>query len=624
MATVIASNQLDFAYIKSRIIEFMKTQEEFKDYDFETSGLSVIADVLAFNTHQNALLGNFALNETFLQTAQLRSSLVNLSLNFAYVPRSKTASQALVNVSLNLTTAAIKPEEILLPAGFEFTTELDDVTYTFRTTQEHTASIDLQGLGIYTFQADDGSLAIPIKEGVEKIKTFLVDTSLKRQVYVIPDDTLDLSTVKTRVYEDAADTVGVPYQTTGQLTSFDEDSRLYLVLETFNGFYELNFGDGTVTGRAPQPGNIVRTTYLSSTGAAANGATVFTPSSTVRVDGVNYTPIVTTVSKSSFGAEKEDIESIRINAPLNYLAQGRLVTPSDYIAVISNSVPGIKSINAWGGEDNVPPKYGVVYISIIYEDDVNAVIKAALEQTITQQLTANLSITSIGAEIVQPDFTYLNLRTDIKYNQTITALTKRGIEDKIKTTIANYFQNNLGRFNQSFRKSKLLSVIDAADASLLSSKVTVTMENRFIPAYNATSLRFVSADYKLNFLNKIAKPDEDIPIITSDNFIFNGKIASIRNRIGHRHSNVLEIIDTDNNVLSTNVGTYTAETGTVDLRGFVPTSISSGNNYLKIFAVPADDFTIKPLRNHIIDLNGNIVRAEADTNTANRVSGTTD
>lgn len=624
MATVIASNQLDFAFIKGRIIEYMKTQEEFKDYDFETSGLSAIADVLAFNTHQNALLGNFALNETFLQTAQLRSSLVNLSLNFAYVPRSRTASQALLNVSLNLTSAAIKPEEIRLPAGFEFTTELDEVTYTFRTTQEHTAKIDLAGLGIYTFTDDDDNLAITVKEGVEKTKTFLVENSLERQIYVIPDDTLDLSTVRTRVFEDAADTVGQAYLTTGQLTSFDEDTRLYLVLETFNGFYELNFGDGTVTGDAPAPGNIIRTTYISSNGIAANGAETFTPSGTVSVNGVSYTPIVTTVSKSAFGAEKEGVESIRINAPLNYLAQGRLVTPSDYIAIISNTVPGVKSVNAWGGEDNVPAKYGKVLVSIIYEDDVNAVIKAQLENQITSLITDNLSITSIDTEIVQPTFTYLNLKTDIKYNSTITAFTQRGIEDKVRSTIAAYFTSNLGKFNQIFRKSKLLATIDGADTSILSSKTSVTMENRFTPVYDATTLRFIRADYKLTFLNKLARPDELEPVVTSDNFIFDGKVAFIRNQIGTNASTALVIVDTDGNVLSSNVGSYSESTGEVDIRGFLPTSIASGNTYLRINARPADDFNIKPLRNHIIDLNGNIVKAASDTNAANAVSGVTD
>ena len=624
MATVINSSQLDFAFIRGKILEYMKTQTEFQDYDFDASGLSVIADVLAYNTHQNALLGNFALNETFLQTAQLRSSLVNLGLNYGYVPRSRSASTALLNVSLNLTGATNKPEEIRLPAGFTFTAELDEVTYYFRTEQEYTAKIDAAALGIYTFEDDDGNLAIPVKEGTEQVKTFLVDKTLQRQIYVIPDTTLDLSTLKVRVFESAADTVGQSYLSPGELVGFTAETRLFLPLETYNGFYELNFGDGTITGDAPDVGNIIRATYLSTSGQVANGASVFTPSTTVSVDNVSYTPIVTTVSKSTLGAEKENVESIRINAPLSYLAQGRLVTPNDYIAVISNVIPGIKSMNAWGGEDNIPAKYGKVLVSIIYEDDIDADFKSSLEDRIATEITDNLSIASIETEIVSPAFTYLNLTTNIKYESGVTALTRRGIQDKVKRTIASYFASNLGKFNDVFRKSKLLSTIDGSDAAILSSTIDVRMENRFTPVYDATSVRFVSADYQLSFLNKLALPNKETPIVTSDNFVYDSKVASIRNRIGDNFSNILEIIDTDENILVTNIGSYDAAKGTVNLTGFSPTSISSGNTYIRVTATPANDADIKPLRNHVIDLGFNVVRATDDIDAANAVSGVTD
>lgn len=622
MATVIASNQLDFEFIKGRIIEYMKQQKEFQDYDFEASGLSAIADVLAFNTHQNALLGNFAINESFLQTAQLRSSLVNLALNFAYVPRSKTAATAYINLSLNLTAAAVKPELINLPTGTEFTTTLDDVTYTFRTTEEYIARIDQAGLGIYTFEDEEGNLAIPIKEGVEKTKTFLVNTALERQIYVIPDTSLDLTTLKVRVYEDEGDTAGVSYLPPAQITGFGEDTRLYLPLETYNGFYELNFGDGTITGAAPLPGNIIRARYISSNGAAANGASTFTPETSVRVNNTDYNLIATTVTKSTLGAEKETTESIRLNAPLNYLAQSRLVTPSDYIAVISNALPGIKSVNAWGGEDNVPePKFGKVIISIIYEADLDAAAKERLETQILSELTSNLSIASIGAEIVEPDYTYLNLLTTVKYNNAATDLSRRGLELKIRNGIASYFNANFGEFNKIFRKSKLLSTIDSLDPSILSSKVGIVMENRFTPAFNAISLRFITADYALSFLNPLASPKADSPVITSDNFVFKGRTCSIKNVIGENNSTKLQVIDTSGNVVVSDIGSYNPATGVVRLTGFTLTSISSGESYVRIQGVPADDANIKPLRNFIIDLNINTVVAQTDTNTANATFG---
>ena len=264
---------------------------------------------------------------------------------------------------------------------------------------------------------------------------------------------------------------------------------------------------------------------------------------------------MTTVSKAAFGAEKESAESIRQNAPLNYLAQGRLVTPLDYVAVISNAIPGIKSINAWGGEDNVPePKFGKVLISIIYEDDVPAATKTAIEQRIQNEFLDQLSITSIGSEVVQPEFTYLNVTTQLKYNAGQTALSRRALETKIQNAISIYFQNNLGKFNQIFRKSKLNSFIDASDTSIFSSSVSVNMESRFTPAFDAVSVKFIKADYTLQFLNTIAAPDDVNAIVTSDQFVFNGKICSIRNKIGSSASTKLQIIDADGNLVVSDIG----------------------------------------------------------------------
>ena len=620
MATSIASNQLDFEFIKGKIIEFMRQQSEFEDYDFEASGLSAIADVLAFNTHQNALLGNFAINESFIQTAQLRSSIVNLAGNFAYVPRSKTSSVAYVNLTVNLAAAANKPETISLPSGFEFTTVLDEVTYTFRTSEQYTARIDPAGIGIYTFLDENGNLAIPIREGVPRTKTFLVETALDRQIYVIPDDTLDLSTLKVRVFQDGADTEGVSYSSLGLVTTpLTADTKIVVPLETYNGYYELNFGaqNGNL-GDAPAPGNIIRATYNSTSGAAANGASVFTPSSTISVGGVSYNLTVTTSAKSTFGAEKESAESIRQNAPLNYLAQGRLVTPLDYVAVISNAIPGIKSINAWGGEDNLPePKFGKVIVSIIFESEVDPVTKAALEQQILSQITDNLSIISIDTEIVQPETTYLNITSDIRYEPAATTLTRRSLETKIQNTIASYFNNNLGGFNQIFRKSNLISAVSASDSSILSTKITADMEIRLTPIYDAATVSYIKTDYNLQFLTTLAEPNSGKAVVTSDNFIFNGKTCRIRNVIGANPSTKLQILDVDDNIVVSDAGSYEASTGKLNLTGFKPTSITSGNTYLRIIATPADDSNIKPLRNNVINLEFNTVSAFADTNLAN-------
>lgn len=618
MATIIRSNDLDFPSIKARLIEFMGRQSEFQDYDFEASGLSSIADVLAFNTHQNALIGNFALNERFIQTAQLRSSVVNAASNFAYTPRSRTASTAYVNVSVNLTNLDAKPQEIYLPADTTFTASMNEVTYTFRTTEQYVGRIDAAGLGVYTFEDEDGNKAIPIKEGSVKTKTFNANTELNRQVYVIPDDTLDISTLKVRVFEDTADTEGNSYLRLSSNRGINADSRIFLVLETYNGFYELNFGDGTITGQAPVPGNIIRATYISSSGIEANGASVFTPTGTVSIGGISYNLSVTTVAKSSLGSEKESLESIRVNAPTYYLSQGRLVTPLDYVSVISNTIPSIRSMNAWGGEDNYPDqKFGKVILSIIYESDVDASTKSQLEQQITTDITNELSMTSIGAEFVDPNFVYLDLSTEVKYDKEATALSRRGLEQKIRTAIATHFSENFGKFSKVFRKSTIQSLIDATDASVLSSKLVVKMQSRLEPVYNTITARYVLTDYTVQYLNTIAQPNFNTPTITSDSFVYNGLQCTIQNVIGRNASTKLQVIDTDGNVVVSSIGEYFPSTGVINLYGFQPTSIVSGQSYIKIVATPADDSVIKPLRNTVIDLGINAVTGLQDKDLAN-------
>lgn len=625
MATTIKSSDLDFDNIKASLRSYLGNQTEFADYDFEGSALSSIIDVLAYNTHLNALIANFALNETFLPTAQLRTSLVNHSLAFGYIPRSKTASNARLTVQVAVT--GTQPDTITLPAGTAFTTEVEGVTYTFRTLIDYTGVNN--GQGLYTFVDAVGSPYITVFEGDLTVKTFLAEPQADRQVYVVPDENLDLSTVAVQVYDNINSDNFTSYfsanATSGGnvISSVDANTALYLPLETYNGYWEFNFGVGGIAGKNPQRGEVIRITYLSTNGLAANGASVFTPvTPTISVAGTSYNLITSLNAKSSFGANKESIESIRVNAPLSYLAQNRLVAANDYIGVIANAVPGIKSINAWGGEDNIPRKFGKVMISLIYEDTIATdAQKVALQQLIRTNLTDPLSIISVDAEFVEPAYNYLNVNTNIKYDTSATNLTKLGIENKIRSTIGQYFSDNLGLFNSTFRRSALTTTIDGADPSILSSDISVTMQSRVTPIKNSNTNEFVSTDYTISFLNTIEEPMMVAPSITSEKFVVNNRICTIRNKVGH--STVLQIVDIDGNIVNDNIGSYVPSTGIVTLSAFKPDSISSGQSYIGLNAVPADGSDVKPLRNTVIVLGTNIVTASADTNSANAVSGVT-
>ena len=610
----IHNTTLDFANIKRSLRDYLGSQSEFSDYDFEGSGLSALIDVLAYNTHQNALIANFALNESFLTTAQTRSAMVNHALNYGYIPRSKSGATAIVNVSLNLSGVSPRPATVTIPQYTRFTSTVDGVSYTFYTLDEY-IGYDRTGTGVYTFENEAGDKALAITEGVLKTKTFRCNDALERQIYVIPDKDLNLLSLSVKVYDNASTDNFDIYESTSTVGIIDAETKLFIPLESYNGFYEINFGDGVNTGLAPVPGNIIRAQYLSSNGSAANGAETFTGIDQVEVNGTSYPLIISTVTKGALGDEKEGVESIRLSAPLNYLAGGRLVTSSDYIAIIGRGVPGIKSVNAWGGEEEDEPKYGKVMISIIFKDDVDAAQKQAIERTIKDNIVDTISMISIDGEFVSPEFTYLDLSTEVRYNAARTARTPQAMQNLIRSEINKFFDDNLGAFNQVFRKSRVTNAIDDADNSILSSKVEVKMASRFQPIVNPLTIQIAEADYDISFLNKIDFANDQTPVITSDRFYFDGlNICEIQNKLG---STTLQIVDIDGRILNDNVGSFNPETGEVNLRAFKPAGIVSGNSYIAIKAVPQDDSVIKPLRNHVIDLGLNNVVAIGDADLAN-------
>lgn len=628
MATTIKASDLDFDNIKETLKSYLSAKDEFEDYDFEGSALSNLMDVLAYNTHLNGLVANFALNESFLPTAQLRTSLVNHSLSFGYIPRSKTASRASLAISVNLQSASVKPETVTLPAGTSFTSTVEGVEYTFRTLIDY-IGYDTTGSGIYTFVDPLGNPTVTVLEGAISVKTFIAEPGTDRQVYVVPDQDLDLSTVAVQVYDDLNSDTFTSYFSAnatsgGQIIStIDENTALYLPLETYNGYWEINFAIGGLTGNNPTEGQIIRVTYLKTNGKNANGASVFTPTfPNLTVNNVAYPLSITTTAKSAFGADKESTESIRVNAPLSYLAQNRLVAPSDYRGVIANGVPGIKSINAWGGEDNIPAKYGKTMVSIVYEDTLSAAQIATTEQLIKVNLTDPLSVIGVEAEFVQPTFQYINVNTSFRYNASATNLTLEGINSKIKNTIETYFANNTGKFNDIIRKSRLQSVVDAADPSILGNDISLTMTSRFVPVKNTVG-SFVRSAYTISFLSTIAAPQMTAAesIITSSRFVYNSKVCTLRN--APLHSTKIQIIDINSNVVVDNIGSYDPSTGTVSLTGFLPESIVSGQDFISVNAVPRDDSVFKPLRNTLITIGSNTANGIPDVDQASTVVGVT-
>ena len=593
MATTVQNSQLDFDAIKDSLKTYLAKQPEFEDYNFEASGLSNILDVLAYNTHYNALTANFALNESFLTTAQLRSSVVSHAATLGYVPRSRTASRAEVQLTMNLAGVVGRPSSIIIGAGYTFTADADDVTYTFQTLEDYAATDN--GEGFYQFLNENGGSTIQIFEGVQKQKTFFVGDVGERQLYILQDETMDTGTAAVYVYETASSSSFVSYNPITTATNVNSQSRYYQISEAPNGYYELNFGDGISFGASPTAGNKIVVTYLSCKGAAANNASTFAPGAQINVPSVgNYPLAVTTVAASGVGGPRQSIESIRQNAPISFAAQQRLVTADDYRAVIQRNYSTVTDAIAWGGEDNVPADFGKVYASLVFEDGTTENQKQAVKDAIVTDVASNLSILSIDTAFQDPVTTFLEIILTFNFDPSLTGQTIKATEANVFAALRNYINSELKQFGGVFRRSELLTRIDDISEAVLNSKATVKMQQRFIPDMTQ------SATYNLYFPVEIAAPSTTDNIITSSTFIFNNKVCSIKNALSLTK---LQIVDNVGTVEIDNIGSYDALKGTVTLTGFNPFSITAGVNFLKVSCTPANQATIRPLRSYILDID---------------------
>ena len=609
MATNITSTQLDFDGIKNKLKTYLADQAEFADFDFEASGLSNILDVLAYNTHFNALTANFALNEAFLNTAQLRSSVVThadtLSLNI----RSKTSSQVSLKVSVDLSSATPKPTKITLPENSMFTTTVDNVQYNFFTKDNFEATDN--GAGLYTFKNDNGEEEILAFEGEVVTKTFYVGSADEFQVYIIPDENIDTSTTKVFVFDSTTSNSFTEYTRMSEAITVNANSTYYRIREAPNGQFELTFGDGVVYGKAPTVGSKIQVRYIRATGEAANGGSGFTTTETITVNSTAYSQTVTTLSKSLGGAEKQSIESIRQEAPIAFASQQRLVTPLDYESHIRSNYSSVIGVKCWSGDENVPIDYGKVYISLQFPDSTTAAAKATVQNQIQTQLIDPLAVTSVTSEFVDPEDVFLELVTSFNYDPDLTGLTDANMETKVRNLMVNYFNDNLNSFDKVFRRSQLLADIDELDNSILSSKIDVAIQMRLSPTFGTTAI-----SYDLNYPVPLALPDDRIYTVKSENFFDkNSVLVFVRNKL---NTFQLELVNAANGeIVTNNIGSYNALKGIVSLDDFAATSVQSGNTFIKFTVTPQNQAVVRPLRNYLLKLDNGKTKSIALTDNQN-------
>lgn len=563
----IALTQLDFDSIKTSLKTYLSEQDEFKDYDFEGSNLSVLVDILAYNTYQNAFYLNMVGNEMFLDSAKLRDSVISHAKELNYLPRSFTSSKA--DLRLTITPTDVNKNSIVVPKGTGFISRVDDYSFTFTTTENLVITNKVNG----SFVSD----TITVYEGNYLSDTYAVNYA-NPLVFKINNKNVDISSVAVTVLEDNG-SVNLEYSRATSLFGYDENSTVFFLQPGIGDLYEVVFGDGVV-GRKPKNNAIVIIEYRTSNGELPNGAFRFINSG--RIDN-EANVAITTVKAAADGAVAEDLNSIKFNAPRAFTTQERAITAEDYENLLKASFPEINAVTAYGGEDANPPQYGRIFVSIDLTD-VDGLPKIKEDQY--RRFLRSRSTVAMEPLFVTPDYTYLKVDSTVRYNINRTGLNPEDIRTYVIDSILNYASTNLNSFAKTFRYSKLVQAVDATDASVVSNETDIVLVKYLSPALN-TPLN-LTVDFKNPLTQEIPLLGDEHPIIdvhgiTSTPFTY----AGIQNCVLEDNGDGLVRIVTPvgaNHKKIVDIGTVDYDTGIVRLNNFNIQNFS-GTSF-KIYAEP--------------------------------------
>jgi len=472
--------ELDFDTIKANLQTYLNAQTAFTDYDFTGSGLSTLLDILAYNTHYNAYYLNMVANEAFLDTSLLRDSAVSHAKTLGYTPFSTRASVATINFRANSATSTVGT--MTLPAGFSFLSEqIDNKAYNFIVLNDTTVT-----------KADSSYLIedLSIYEGQYVTYVFNYDSaSNPKSIFVLPDSSIDTTTISLTVQQSSSNTSTVVYNKVTEVLDIGPTSEAYFLQEEKNGKYEVYFGNGVV-GKALPDGAVVKVNYVVTNGTTVNKANNFIATATV-ADSLSEalsTFVISPISAAAGGAERETVDAIKYSAAAQFSSQNRLVSFKDYESYITNNYPNISSISVWGGEDNDPPVYGKVFVSLKPKD--NYYISETEKARIINDIITPKAIVAVTAEILDPQYLYLIVEADIEYTATKTTLTEDALKVLIRNAIVNYKNVNLDKFDAKFINSKIETDIDNVQKNaIVGCETLVRAQKRFTPTLS-TSLSY--------------------------------------------------------------------------------------------------------------------------------------
>ena len=492
---------LDFEDIKAQLKEYLRAQSDFTDYDFEGSALSTLIDTLAYNTYYTAFNTNMVVNELFIDSATLRDNVVAIAKQLGYRPKSATAPTAYVSFNVTYTNPTTDTE-LILKKGTGFISSYDNNVYQYVVTDDVKAQV---ANNVATFTN------VAIKEGTQLTNTFTVNTALKSQRFILDNQNIDTNTIRVKVYPTGG-SFSEPYLVADNILGVDSTSKVFFLDEIEDERYEILMGDG-VLGKKLENNARIEVSYITTSGPESNGVKTFVFSGVLEnPNGVSpnaFTTSITSTTASAGGEEIESTQKIKYTAPKAYGTQDRAVTAQDYEAIVRQVYPATSDIIIFGGEDQVPPEYGKVFISLKPKD------ASYLTSLTKQQIVADLKkyvVASVEPKLVDPSILYVELTSKIYYNGSATDQTPAQIRDKVIGGVQSYLDtSDTEKFNGKFRHSKMVGVIDDADRNINSNLTEVTMRKDFYPSLNSTFY------YEVCFQNAFDK-DCDEPVLSSTGF----------------------------------------------------------------------------------------------------------
>ena len=588
--TTLTLTTLDFDSLKSAFIAFLQSQDEFKSYDYTASNMNVLIDLLTYNSHLTAWYTNMAMAEGFLDSAQLKSSVISHAKELNYVPRSATSASA--NISLTFTGPQ---STYVLQKGQTFSSTIKSNTYTFSISD----NILLTSTNNY-FTAN-----IAVYEGVYVYDTYTLNSQDPNQRLVITNANVDVSSVTVVVFENN-NIIGTPYLKSTTLLGLNQSSNVYFIQEAENEQYEVLFGDGVV-GYRPKDGSTISINYRITAGSAGNGAKLFTmnfnPGPTNDASQIN----VQTISVSGGGADPEDIESIRYYAPRHFQIQERATSANDYAIMLRTQFPEISAISTYGGETLNPPQFGRVAISLAITD-VDG-IPAAKKIAYGEFLSDKISLTTKPI-FIDPQFSFLAIRSTVNYNINLTALTPSNIQTLVVLTIQNYATQFLGDFSSRFRYSRFCSMIDTTDISIVGNETEVLLYRKIAPLFSVQSS--IDVDFGMALQEGVVQPGNqagaDFHSVFSSNFFVNGQ----QTRFEDDGQGNLYLVTTINGTEQ-----FSAKIGTVDYdSGFLRiTSLTADyydGNAIKVY-VRTREKDILENKQTIMNIEGGEIQVQVNT-----------